>query len=485
MIFHERHYIERFGVKMNCCAFMSWGARAAVALAVAASVVAPAPLALAPHAGSAQPALAASRGSDAKTSGYFKYRIEKDGTATIVGYDGDAIEQTYTLYYVLAHEGEPIEVPAQVGGAPVRAIGSRALDLSYNFETYGHFKLPEGLERIGDRALMNTSVHNLPSTLKAIGDKAFASGPSGIDDDDSRYVKTRVDVGGSLPAGLESVGYKCFFEAWIGKSVRIPASLEAIGDEAFNCTGLERIEVDKGNKSYKAVDGVLYEKKGGALVSYPLGKTGAVKVLSGAKAVPSRFFAYGKVKSVVLPKSVTRVGAFAFAECPKLASVDLPDGVTKLGRFAFDGCKKLKSIHMPKKLSSIGDCAFQECKSLKGKIVVPKRVKKVSENAFAYCTSLEKVDAEGVRTVDDGAFKSCKHLKKASLKKARTIGEGAFEGCKRLGSVTLGKSLKKVGAGAFSGTSKKLAFKAPKSKVKAYKKLLKKAGVKKPKVRAL
>ena len=59
------------------------------------------------------------------------------------------------------------------------------------------------------------------------------------------------------------------------------------------------------------------------------------------------------------------------------------------------------------------------------------------------------------------------------------MGKSAFSGCKKLKTITV-KSTKfksgKVGSKAFSGIAKNATFKCPKSKLKSYKKLFKKAG---------
>jgi hypothetical protein len=64
-------------------------------------------------------------------------------------------------------------------------------------------------------------------------------------------------------------------------------------------------------------------------------------------------------------------------------------------------------------------------------------------------------------------------------KKVKKIGKKAFYGCKKLKTITIKTTkLKKstIGSKAFKGIYKKAKFKCPKSKLKNYKKWLKKAG---------
>lgn len=108
--------------------------------------------------------------------------------------------------------------------------------------------------------------------------------------------------------------------------------------------------------------------------------------------------------------------------------------VTVIGKGAFQNCKKLKSIVIGNNVTTIGDNAFYKCTSLKS-IVIPKKVKKIGKKAFYGCKKLKKIT-----------------IKTTKLKK------------------------KTIGSKAFKGVYKKISFKCPKSKVKNYKKWIKKAG---------
>lgn len=82
--------------------------------------------------------------------------------------------------------------------------------------------------------------------------------------------------------------------------------------------------------------------------------------------------------------------------------------------------------------------------------------------------------------ISDGAFKGCKKLTKAVIGKNVTqIGKNAFSGCKKLKKIQIQSTgLKSVGKKSFANIYKKASFTVPKKKAAAYKKLLKKAGMK-------
>ena len=82
-----------------------------------------------------------------------------------------------------------------------------------------------------------------------------------------------------------------------------------------------------------------------------------------------------------------------------------------------------------------------------------------------------------VTDIAPNAFKGCKKLKKITIGTGiTTIGKKAFAGCKNIKNIIVkSKSLKKIGKNAFKGINKAAKIKVPKNKLKAYKKLFKKA----------
>ncbi len=84
-----------------------------------------------------------------------------------------------------------------------------------------------------------------------------------------------------------------------------------------------------------------------------------------------------------------------------------------------------------------------------------------------------------VTSIAPNAFKNCKNLKKITVSaNITTIGKQAFSGCKNLKTITIkSKSIKKIGSKAFKVINKKATIKVPNSKLKAYKKLFRMAGL--------
>lgn len=49
-------------------------------------------------------------------------------------------------------------------------------------------------------------------------------------------------------------------------------------------------------------------------------------------------FSNSSITSITIPNSVTKIGAYAFADCENLTTVDIPNSVTIIERDLFSGC---------------------------------------------------------------------------------------------------------------------------------------------------
>jgi len=254
----------------------------------------------------------------------------KNGTETVDGYtwsyfirNGGA---TVTAVVSPSPKGA-ITIPATLGGVKVAGLAKNLFD---HCKEVTSVSIPEGVTSIGSAAFnfcYGLKSVTIPSSVKTIGEWAFSA----------CFRLQSV----TLPESLEHIGKGGFINCRSLKMVNIPAKLAAIGDAAFAyCTGLEQFNVDVGNETFTAKDGVLYSKDCSTLVSVP------------------------NVSTIVIPSSVTKIGVSAFQGRDRLETLTLPTSVTIIDRGAFHDCGRLGSMTVPASVAKIGGGAFYNCGEL-------------------------------------------------------------------------------------------------------------------------
>lgn len=106
-------------------------------------------------------------------------------------------------------------------------------------------------------------------------------------------------------------------------------------------------------------------------------------------------FANTGLTSIVIPSTVTEIGASAFAGLTGLTTVVFPsgtspeflDGLKIIGELAFEGCTGLTSVILPYGLTTVGASAFAGCTALDN-VVLPVTVTEVEIGALAGYTGV-------------------------------------------------------------------------------------------------
>ena len=154
----------------------------------------------------------------------------------------------------------------------------------------------------------------------------------------------------------------------------------------------------------------------------------------------------GSSENVVIPDNfdgfpVVSIGENAF-QMKDVVSVTIPDSVTLIGFRAFNSCSKLKSVVIGKSVETISEYAFRYCTSLE-KIVIPDSVKIIRESAFYGCENLTSVDfGNSLEEIGNEAFRQCSSLTSVVIPDSvKDIHFGAFSDCERLTDFTIGKSV--------------------------------------------
>ncbi|GHV74678.1 hypothetical protein AGMMS49940_19800 [Spirochaetia bacterium] len=326
-----------------------------------------------------------------------------NGQVTITKYTGSATS---------------VVIPATIGRVPVVAIGGWAFNGHPNLTS---ISIPAGLTGISNTAFLgctsltsilvdtnNTYYTSINGVLfKKTGDTLIIY-PAGLK---GPY---------AIPVGVTSIGNNAFHGCTGLTSVSIPASVTNIGGSSFSgCTGLASILVDTNNNHYASHNGVLLNKTGDMLITYPIG-------LKGQYAIPS---------------GVIKIEASTFSGCTGLTSISIPASVTSIGDYAFIGCTGLTSIlvdannnhytsHNGVLFSKTGDTLIIYPARLKGQYAIPAGVAYITFGAFSDCVGLTSVSIpSGVTVIFPDAFSGCTGLTLVSIPASVTsIGHGAFSG---------------------------------------------------------
>ena len=110
------------------------------------------------------------------------------------------------------------------------------------------------------------------------------------------------------------------------------------------------------------------------------------------------------LKRVVLPETVTEIGAEAFYLCKTLEEINIPSGVEVLPLSCFYYCESLTNVHLSEGLKTIEDWAFKQCTSL-AEIDLPEGLETLEGGVFENCTALTELSLpESVNSVHGGVL---------------------------------------------------------------------------------
>lgn len=298
----------------------------------------------------------------------------------------------------------PVEIPAEIAGMPVAAIGQQA------------FALCAGISSV-----------TIPSSVTSIGPQAFLN------------CTALTSVG--IPASVTNIGSQAFFSCIALTSVTVPAGVTVLNDSVFNsCRGLTTVTILGdvtifGNSAFESCSGLTslaipatVTSIGTSAFSFCTGLT-SMEIPSGVTNLQfGLFLECTNLSSITLPASLTTIGGSVFAKCVSLTSIStpgaatnppsivIPPTVTSLGTFVFSGCSALTSVVIPLGVPGIGTSAFELCTSLTA-ITIPSSVTAFGNDAFRSCNSLLSLE------INSSA--------------ATTIGTNVFEGCVALLSISV------------------------------------------------
>ncbi|MBO5453437.1 MAG: leucine-rich repeat domain-containing protein [Clostridia bacterium] len=330
----------------------------------------------------------------------------------------------------------------------------------------------------------------LSEGITSIGNNAFAG---------CKFIETV-----TVPGTVTSIGSGVFEGCQNIVSVTIPKSVTSINSTAFGHTtpkvycapGSEAsiFASNLGLEISEIKNGEVYSGACGNTVTWSIDEASGVMTVYGdgemsnfpdRASVPWHMYRT-MIKVVKFDGNITSIGNNAFANSQNLTAVTLPETLKTIGNNAFENCVAIKRIAIPASTTAIGDNAFDNCASLSEFIasednknfksengvlfnknktniiiyptakaleeyVVPDTVTTINKGAFAYISSLKKLDlGKGVKTIGREAFFKVKSLVSVTGKSnIELIEQDAFRECTALESFDAG-NVKKIDTNAFS-----------------------------------
>lgn len=215
-------------------------------------------------------------------------------------------------------------------------------------------------------------------------------------------------------------------------SVIIPDSVASIDEYAFtNNKSLKEILVDNNNPEFSNDEnGILYNKNKTTLLRCP------------ANTILTEF---------TIPDSVTSIGFSAFMNCD-FTSVTIPKSVITIAGSAFSGCNNLTEVTIPDSVTTIDTWAFAGCTNL-DTIIIPDSVISISSSAFDNTSFYNNSSnwENDVLYIDNHLIKAKDTISGDYEMKSgtKTIAKTAFFFCYYLDSVTIPDSVISIGQQAF------------------------------------
>lgn len=166
----------------------------------------------------------------------------------------------------------------------------------------------------------------------------------------------------------------------------------------------------------------------------------------------------GSDTEIVIPEDfngyeVTEIGSSAF-NGKKITSITLPSTVKKISDSAFANCSSLTQISLGSSLQEIGSYAFYYCNKLTS-ITIPNSCTTIKNDAFQHCYALATVNfGKGLKTIENYAFYDCRVLDNIEFPNTlESIGYEAFMYCYKLSEVNIPDSVTSMGTYCFQSCS--------------------------------
>ena len=207
----------------------------------------------------------------------------------------------------------------------------------YNWDSLKSIKIPDSVKSIGVNAFFSLySLESIAIPFYEINKEGYNRVPSlsELIVASGTNLKELIVTGGSrLPNGA--------FKGFSLETIVIPASIEAIGNDAFtSCQSLNNIYYEGTIEDWCKIGF-------GNEYSNPMCYGTNIYFLDKNGDIEYNNKNYSVLKDVEIPNTITEINSYAFYNWMSLKSVKIPDSIKNIGEKVFYGCNSLESIQIP------------------------------------------------------------------------------------------------------------------------------------------
>ncbi len=259
-----------------------------------------------------------------------------------------------------------------------------------------------------------------------------------------------------FPKNLQHLGYKAFAGSRL-REAELPEGLLSIEEACFkDCSNLTKVSLPG---SLETIPKYCFELAK-SLADVTLGE--GIRVIDDyAFALNGFYTSEGSLYSLTLPSTIEEIGYKAFVNT-KIKEIVLPASLDKLGKYAFYECRKLSRVEFRCALDTLPERVLDHCYNL-SEIVFPPGLKVIGKYALADCGLPYLTIPEGVEVIEEGALKSVGTKGLVLPESLREIGARALGYQSMVSSFIIPAGVKKIGNRAFDGVCyfKELHLKCP------------------------
>ena len=161
----------------------------------------------------------------------------------------------------------------------------------------------------------------------------------------------------NLHEGITTIGLRAFWGCKLTE-ITIPSTVTSIGNGAFKGNPTTTIVWKPKTCSIGSDDSAPFYSTSSQVTSFTFAED--------VEVVPAYLCKWmNQLDSIVLPATVTSVGASAFMYCKGIQSFTFPKGIKTVATSVLEGCSALEEVTIPSTVTTINQDAFYGCSALR------------------------------------------------------------------------------------------------------------------------